>query len=154
MSRIYARFVELWTHPDYPPTPIELAEIELLESKINTFLPKNYKDAIKHIGILSTTIDLLDAIVDGDYDLSDISEIHSMEEIYGCTTGWREVGLPQNMIAIACDCMGNQFCLKVSQKRNNVNSKVYFWDHDLNEVSVIAKSFDKWIKQYNKLTRL
>lgn len=62
------------------------------------------------------------------------------------TEAWREMGLPDDMIAFASDCMGNLFAFDGVPL--NSNSGVWFFDHETGETALVAPSFKDWIQQY------
>lgn len=152
MNTSLSRFVKLWVHPDSPPIPVSEKQMEAAESKLNSYLPTDYKDALLNVGSLHTTISLLDIIVDGEHDVHDLSELFALENVVSETVAWREIGMPHNLIAIGSDCQGNKFCIGVFQNNKPAKSIIYFWDHDFDEVEEIAKSFDEWIESYNSLS--
>lgn len=57
--------------------------------------------------------------------------------------------IPQGLLPIACDPLGNQVLLGVSERRG----EIFFWDHELEteadhewgNVSLVAKSFDDFL---------
>ncbi len=67
--------------------------------------------------------------------------------------GWQEAGMPEGLVPIAKDCMGNLFCFDLDdgQEIRKLDGPVYFWDHDFNEVQHEAASFETWIGKYNSL---
>ncbi|KQY93398.1 hypothetical protein ASD21_11595 [Caulobacter sp. Root1455] len=56
------------------------------------------------------------------------------------------MGLPEDKIAFASDCMGNLFAF--GSVALNQSSQVWFFDHDTGEIVVVAPSFKDWIQQY------
>ena len=141
------RFIELWTHPDYPPDSVEPGALDSLESRLQTYLPIDYRAAILEFGLPRPTIELLDAIVKHELNLADASEFHGPVEIATITEGWREAGLPGDLIAFASDCTGNLFCFLASESRQR-EQPVLFWDHDFDTVDEVAPSFAQWIECY------
>lgn len=135
------KFVEKWTSPDYPPDPVSTDALNEAEKKLHSCLPKDYKKAVLTIGLPRPTIALLDAIVDRELDVHAIGDFYSPSEIVTGTLDWREIGMPENLIAFASDGCGNMFCFDTERER----SIVLFFDHDFGTVSVIAYSFDAWI---------
>jgi hypothetical protein len=139
------RFVELWTHPDYPPSRVQAGELEMVERTYSCVLPKSYKDEVLYAGLPHTAIWLLDAITDNDLDMHDISEFLSPDEIVQTTNDWHKMGLPRNLIAFAKGCMGNLFAFS---RADQGESRVWFFDHDFGEAGEISDSFLGWLDDY------
>lgn len=144
------RFVGLWTHQHYPPEQVAIDELDAAEARLQTRLPTDYREAVLQFGLPRPTIALLDTIVDHELGLADISNFHAPNEIVTETEGWREAGMPPNLVAFASDCCGNQFCFVVSDIRRP-EQEVIFWDHDFDSVETIAPSFAHWIESYCNL---
>ena len=138
----YDAFIKKWTHPSYPPTPVDVRELATLEAKLGVPLPAAYKGAIGAFGAASAHIGLLNAIVDSDLDLADVQEFKVPRSIIETTQAWREMGLPLNCVAFANDCAGNLFCFRKG------SDSVWFWDHDFAEIEQVASDFDTWIEAY------
>jgi cell wall assembly regulator SMI1 len=64
--------------------------------------------------------------------------------------GWREIGLPDNFVVIGKDFSGNKFCFDVADLQGDAvaSAPVYFWDHDFDDVQLVASSFPEWIGSY------
>jgi len=141
-----SRFTALWTHPDYSPDPVSKVELESAEDRLDTRLPADYRAAVLEVGLPRPTIALLDAIVDRELDLRDVSEFLSPVEIVSVTEDWRDLGLPEELVAFATDCMGNLFCFPTTADAG-ASVPVVFFDHDDRTVDVIAPSFTRWIEE-------
>jgi hypothetical protein len=142
-----SRFIALWTHPDYAPAPVSEDDLENAESRLQTHLPVDYRNAVIQFGLPRPTIELLDAIVDRELDLRDVSEFLAPTEIVRVTEDWRDLGLPEGLVAFATDCMGNLFCFPT--KADAVGEvPVFFFDHDDRTVDAIAPSFIQWIDEF------
>lgn len=142
-----------WCHVDYPPKPMANEDILRLEKSLQTVFPLDYKLAIEAIGALHTSIKLLDEIVDNQFDVPDLSCLYSADEVLSETVEWREIGMPDHLIAIGSDCAGNKFCI-ASEDRYHETSPIYFWDHDFDDTELVAPTFNHWIAEYNKLIDL
>jgi hypothetical protein len=142
-----ARFIALWTHPDYPPEAVSENDLERAEGRLQTHLPADYRSAVLRFGLPSPTIALLDAIVDRELDLRDVSDFLNPEDMVTVTEGWRDLGLPEELVAFATDCMGNLFCFPTEADTSG-GAPVFFFDHDNRAVEVIAPSFAHWIGQF------
>lgn len=97
------RFITLWTHPDYAPDPVSEGDLKKAEAGLQTRLPTDYRNAILQIGLPRPTIDLLNAIVDRELDLIDVSDFLSPGELASLTEDWRDLGLPEKLVAFATD---------------------------------------------------
>src|SRR5687767_10607348 len=106
-----SRFIALWTHPDYAPDPVSEDQLENAEGRLQTRLPTDYRNAVLQLGLPRPTIELLDVIVDRELALRDVSDFLNPAEIVSVTEDWRDLGLPEELVAFATDCMGNLFCL-------------------------------------------
>lgn len=143
----FDRFIALWTHPDYPPEPVSESELENAEGRLEARLPADYRTAILQLGLPRPTIELLEAIVDRELDLRDVSEFLSPAEMVSVTEDWRDLGLPEELIAFATDCMGNLFCFPEEADAGGA-VPVIFFDHDDRTVNLIAPSFIRWIDEF------
>jgi hypothetical protein len=112
-------------------------------------LPKDYKEVLASHGAPATTAALLDGIVDRQIDLAEVSEFHTPSQIVSETEGWRELGLPPDLVTFAGDSSGNFFCFKPADQP--ASDAVWFFDHDLIEVYEVAPSFREWIRQFCEL---
>ena len=142
-----SRFIALWTHPEHTPDPVSEDDLDDAEGRLQTRLPTDYRNAVLQLGLPRPTIELLDAIVDRELDLRDLSEFLSPAEIVSVTQDWRDLGLPEELVAFATDCMGNLFCFPM-QADGGGEVPVFFFDHDERTVDVIASSFTRWIEEF------
>ncbi len=138
------RFVALWTHPDYPPDVVTEGQLANAEGRLQFRLPKDYRSAVIQYGLPRPSIELFDAIVERDLDLRDVGDFLSPAELVSVTEDWRDLGLPEELVAFATDCMGNLFCFS-SEPNADGPVPVLFFDHDDRTVEVIASSFTRWI---------
>ena len=143
----FDRFIALWTHPDYKPDPVSKGELDSAEGRLDTRLPADYRTAVLQVGLPRPTIALLDAIVDRELDLKDVSEFLSPAEIVSVTEDWRDLGLPEQLVAFATDSMGNLFCFPTAVNTAK-QVPVFFFDHDARTMDVIAPSFTQWIEVF------
>lgn len=141
------RFISLWMHPDYSPHPLSEGELAAVELRFGFRLPPDYRDGVLRFGLVSPTIALLDAIVDGKLDIADLSELLAPQEMIDITEAWRDMGLPADMVAFASDCCGNLFCF-----RTDGSSAIHHFDHDFGTTETIADSFTGWIDDYCAIT--
>jgi hypothetical protein len=92
----------------------------------------------------------MDAIVERELDLHSVSDFYSPVEIIEETTGWREIGMPEQLVAFASDGCGNKFCFD-ADRLNNGSAEgyaIWFYDHDFETVDQIAPSFNVWIEAF------
>lgn len=146
-----SRFTELWTSPHYPPEPVFRGGLDDVEQRLNVRLPRDYRQAILLIGLPRPTISLLHTIVDGELDLHAVGDFYAPSKIVEETIGWREISMPEHLVAFANDGCGNQFCFDV---RSSESSGVWFYDHDFQTTSLVAVSFDAWVEAFCRLTPL
>lgn len=137
------RFIARWVHPDFPPTPVSEEALGEVEARFGFAFPGDYRQAVLRFGLVAPTIALLDAIVDGELDMEDLSELFDPTDIVTSTEDWRDMGLPGDMVAFASDCGGNLFCF-----RTDGGPAISFFDHDFETIREISPSFDAWIDRY------
>ncbi|MBX3430854.1 MAG: SMI1/KNR4 family protein [Hyphomonadaceae bacterium] len=138
----YASFIAKWTHPEFPPKSVDASEFRRVENALKISLPAAFKDALATSGAASATLDLLDAIVDQGFEIADVHDFLTPDEIVEATGQWRELGLPDDAVAFATDCSGNLFCFRRGAYG------IWLWDHDFNEIEQIAADFTSWIELY------
>jgi len=143
-------FTDKWTSVDYPPDPVSDDDLSVAEQRLGVGFPRGYRDAVLRIGLPRPTIALLDAIVEHNLDLAPPGDFYSPDEIVEETLAWREIGMPEHLIAIASDGMGNKFCFDAGglERGASDSQAVWFFDHDFNTVEKIAVSFDAWIDTF------
>ncbi len=146
-----SRFIAQWTHPDFAPDPVVESELEDTESRLQTRLPAEYRKAIVQFGLPRPTSALLEAIVDQELGLRDVSDFLSPSEIVSVTEDWRELGLPVQFVAFATDCMGNLFCFPKNSEASDEMS-VFYFHHDSGAVDKIASTFSQWIDDFCSVT--
>jgi len=131
--------------------PIKQLDIDKIENEFVINLPNDYKDFIKRFGD-TWTPGILDIIVDSEKELNDIQQIWTIDQIiYDKKNEWTSQ-LYVDIIPFASDCMGNIFGFITSDlKKENVESPVYFFDHDFDTVEKICESFTELIDKYIEL---
>jgi hypothetical protein len=142
-----SRFIALWTHPDDAPDAVSEEELGSTEHRLETHLPADYRSAVLKSGLPRSTIHLLGAIVDRELDVRDVSGFLAPADIVTVTEDWRDLGLPEELVAFATDCMGNLFCFPVDTNASG-EAPVFFFDHDDKAVESIAPSFTRWIDEF------
>jgi SMI1-KNR4 cell-wall len=141
------RFICLWTHPDYSPGPVTIEELRFVEARLRTRLPADYCRAVVEFGLPRPTLELLSAIVDRELNLRDVSEFLDPAEIVTTTEDWRDLGLPEELVAFATDSMGNLFCFPTDAEARP-SAPVFLYDHDSGDIELMARSFDEWIEGF------
>jgi hypothetical protein len=144
------RFISLWTHPDYAPELVDAAALEAAERRLRTRFPSDYRDAVLGFGLPRPTTGLLDAIANRELDQADVSEFLGPEDIVESTESWRDLGLSQELVAFATDCMGNLFCFPVDLS-TSPQQPVFFWDHESKGVDAVASSFSAWLDDFCRI---
>lgn len=149
-AAILLAFAAQWSHPSDPAVPVDQSELEAAEATLGVQLPEDYKAGVLSVGLRRPTLALLSAIADQQINLHDLSDLASPNEIVEKTLGWREFGLPENLVVIGNDCMGSTFCFDVADLQGDrvVSAPVYFWDHDFDTVELVGASFPEWIGSY------
>ena len=142
-----SRFISLWTHPDHPTDAVTEIELKGVEDRLQTRLPADYRSAVVQFGLPRPTIKLLDAIVDRQLVMNDVSDFLGPDEMVSVTEDWRDLGLSEELVAFATDCMGNLFCFPTAPDDTG-DVPVFFFDHDERSADVIAQSFTRWIDDF------
>ena len=142
-----ARFIALWTHPNYGADSVSEEDLDGAERRLETRLPADYRSAVLEHGLPRPTIELLDATVDRELDVPAVSDFLNPEEMVFVTEDWRDLGLPEELVAFATDSMGNLFCFPIDAGAS-AELPVFFFDHDKEAVDSVASSFTQWIDQF------
>jgi hypothetical protein len=125
------------------------SSINECQNQMNTVLPESYCSFMKNQGVCFSP-DILD-LIDDDSELWPLQNIESLPSIVETTKVYQDGGMPQGFIIFASDCMGNVFCFNQTEEKQ-ADAPVYFYDHDFDEMSKVADSFDEWLKSYLDLT--
>lgn len=141
------RFIALWTIAEYPPESVSAAGLDATERRLQSAFPTDYREAVLRSGLPRPTIALLDAIVDRELGIHDVSDFLNAEEIAELTEDWRAAGLPATLVAFATDCAGNLFCFP-TESAPRPEAHILFFDHDTGQVETIAQSFTAWIEAF------
>ena len=143
-------FAEKWCHENYEPEPVDEADLKSVESVFKIWFPTDYREQVLAVGLPSPTLALSSAIVDRNLDLHDLSDLCSPKDIIAETDGWRKAGMPDHLLVIGGDCMGNKFCFDFREVSREPKSgaSIYFWDHDFGDTVKVANSFSDWIRGY------
>ncbi len=137
-------------------------DISRIEDTLKVMLPAEFVDQMKTVGALWSP-NILTAVCDAqenehededsEFDLHDLQNLLSAEQIIEETKGWHSAGMPLSLVAIGNDCMGNKFCFdkKDLGTPRCETAPIYFFDHDFDEVTMVAETFSEWIAQFMNL---
>ncbi|WAC22679.1 SMI1/KNR4 family protein [Blastomonas sp. SL216] len=144
------RFISLWTHPGYPPEAVSEEELKQTEARLHTHLPSDYRSAVCQYGLPNPVGALLDAIVDRELDQKDVSEFLTPSDIIDVTLEWRDLGLSEELVAFATDCIGNLFCFPTAPDIRDCLPVIWF-NHDDATIDIVAPSFSEWIDAFCRI---
>jgi hypothetical protein len=130
----------------YDRAPVTVGQLDDIEVKLNTKLPAAYRDFMLRHGAVYTP-SILSEIVDNNLDHPDMKEFFEPHEVIRDTKLCWSGGMPDNVIGIASDCMGNIFGFDRHRSPSD-DSPVIFFDHDFVEVYEVAPSFDELLNWY------
>ena len=79
-----------------------------------------------------------------------VGDIYSPREMVSDTIGWRELGMPDELIAFVSDGSDNKFCFDKNRLKEGGEdtSTVWLFDHEFGTVEEVAPSFDAWIDAF------
>ena len=149
-SQIMKEFADKWL---YDPKCIKGtdAELEAIENKLKIYLPQNYKSFINSYGPASTKW-LLNSIVEGEYDLPDLQEFLPVNKIIELTNMYESGGMEPGYLTFASDGSGNMFLFRLTDcVSQNIDTPVFFFDHDFCEIDKLEDSFGNLLNQYMKV---
>ncbi|TWT85211.1 SMI1 / KNR4 family protein [Posidoniimonas polymericola] len=144
-DKLQAMFVARF-HVGDPPVPATEQQVESLGVELSTAVPEAYLSFITRFGAVYTP-HILDAIVDAALDYSDVQNFLTVEQAITDTKAYWAAGMPEDVIGIASDCMGNFFGFR-RQGAKSDDAPVVFFDHDFVDVSTVADSFDAFLTWY------
>lgn len=143
-------FVQKWTSSRYPPVPVCPADLERAEHELGIRFPCEYREAMLSVGVPQPTIALLNSICEWDLAVQSVSDFYDPKQIVKETLAWRELGMPEQLVAIAGDGGGNQFCFDSCRLATQSYDKGALWlfDHEFGEIELVAIGFDAWIAAF------
>ncbi len=150
-AAIHESFVKKF-HLGQEPKPLTDEELDSIEAELNTKLPVAFREFMARFGQVHTP-GILDAVTAGDLDHPDIQDFLSAREAIANTKGYWSTGMPNDVIGVATDCMGNMIGFHRSHERRE-DAPVLFFDHDFITVSEIAPSFDDLLKWFLTLSSM
>ena len=149
-QNIIKTFVERWGAKSETKKSSD-TDIQKLESTFGISVPEEYKFFINQYGDVYCH-DLLDIICDNELELSDVQNFFLPDQAIKDTDTYIKAGMPEGYFAFASDCMGNMFCFKISELKNNsLKPAIWLFDHDLVSVEKISDSFLDWIEKFNTI---
>ncbi len=145
-SALYRAFAAKWGHPDYPLEPDAEEVLAGVEEELALALPRAYRRFMLEIGPVICGGTLLRAITTRKLDVRDLSEFHAARDVGRATIAWRRSRLPDDLVTIASDGCGNQFCLRFEASEAPVpDAPVWLWRHESDEAVPVAPSFVAWL---------
>jgi hypothetical protein len=152
MNRDYEEFVKRYSVDDQY-SPFQDRDIEAIESALSIHLPTAYTDFVRTYGAVCTPR-TLDAAQNADPPCYDVQNFLSANDIPEATAMYVQGGMPDSLVLIASDCMGNVFGFeRRSLGSVTPDAPILVFDHDYCEVYDEATSFVSWIKNFNSLPK-
>jgi hypothetical protein len=128
-------------------TPVTKEKLDAVEAALNTKLPAAYRAFMAHHGVVHSP-GIVEEIVNKNLEPHpDVQDFLEPQEAINNTRGYWSAGMPENVIGIASDCMGNMIGFE-RQDSVRDDAPVLFFDHDFVEVHEIAPSFDDFLAWY------
>jgi hypothetical protein len=127
-------------------TPVTDEQLDGVEAALKTKLPAAYRQFMIRQGVVHSQ-GILGEIVDNELAHPDIQDFLEPQEAIGNTKSYWSAGMPEDVIGIASDCMGNMIGFH-RQDSPSDDASVLFFDHDFVEVNEIAPSFDEFLAWY------
>ena len=144
-ATIHRDFVERF-HVGERHGPVSDSQLDAIEAKLNTKLPVAYREFMTGYGPVYTP-DTLHEIVEGNIEHPDIQNILDPVEAIEGTKAYWSGGMPEDVIGVGSDCMGNMIGFRRQASVAN-DAPVVFFDHDFVDVNEIASSFDEFLSWY------
>ncbi len=147
-SRLYRSFRSRWAHPDYPPEPEREETLQEIETELGLALPHAYRQFMREVGPVVSSPEMLHSVRGADLEVRDMSEFHAGRDVGRATLAWRRSNLPAELVTIASDGSGNQFCLRVDAGEHAPDDvPVRIWLHETDTALPVADSFDAWLAE-------
>jgi cell wall assembly regulator SMI1 len=121
-------------------------QLDAVEAALNTKLPGAYRQFMGRHGVAYTP-SILREVADGKLGHPDIHEFLEPEQSIEITKMYWSGGMPDDVIGIASDCMGNMIGFH-RQSSPSDDAPVVFFDHDFVEVHELSPSFDEFLAWY------
>jgi len=142
--------VEAWVHPDYRPIPVRPEDLDRVEARFETYLPRSFRECMEQVGPPRPGIALLSAIVDQRLDIPSLGDFLAPKEMIETTWDWRQAGLSESMVAFATGGSGDLYCFQVVPETEPVpdDAIVWYFDHEEKEIESLEMPFSKWLRLY------
>lgn len=129
-----------------PATPCAPSDLDRIEAELDCSLPLAYRYFLTSFGPLFVP-PVWDAIVELELNVHPLREFLNPTEVVQATRSYWAAGMPNDLIGIAGDFMGNLFGFIRVAKTNILpdDLPVVLFDHDYVCVTPVADSFDDWI---------
>lgn len=144
-DELQALFVARFHVGDQPVASTD-QQVDSFGEELGTATPEAYRRFITRFGAVYTP-HLLDAIVDAGLDHPDVQNFLSVEEAVAGTKAYWAAGMPEDVVGVASDCMGNLLGFRRQTSKSD-DAPVVFFDHDFVEVAAVADSFDAFLLWY------
>jgi hypothetical protein len=144
-AELQNRFVTRF-HFGSPPIPAAEQLLDMIEIELNTKLPSAYREFMMRHGAIHTPL-ILESLAAQSIDYLDVQDFLAPQEAIDNTKAYWSGGMPEDVIGIASDCMGNMFGFR-RQSESSDDEPVVFFDHDYVEVRELAVSFDEFLLWY------
>ena len=144
------KFTSSWVHPDFGPVPVPPEALDRAQARFETYFPRSYRDCMVEVGAPSAAHTLSTTIIDRNLGIPCIGDFLRPEDLVATTEQWREVGLPENMVAFATTGDGDLYCLEVVPEDVGVleDATVWYFDHEEREVESLDLGFTRWLALY------
>jgi hypothetical protein len=142
---IHERFVERFQF-GARPHPLSDTELDSIEGGLCTKLPLAFRQFMSRYGPVHTPR-TLELVTNLGLDHPDIQDFLSADEAVGNSRGYWAAGMPDDVIGVASDCMGNMIGFRRSGEQSD-DLPVVFFDHDFATVTELAPSFDECLHWY------
>lgn len=147
-TRLYRAFIAKWGHRDYPPDPESEEALCEVERELGFALPGAYRQFMREIGPVISHGGLLRALTAARLDVRDLSEFYPARDLVRATLGWRRSNLPEDLMPIASDGSGNQFCMRpAAAPPAEADGPVWLWKHESDTSEQVAESFAAWLSR-------
>ncbi|HUQ68577.1 MAG TPA: SMI1/KNR4 family protein [Planctomycetaceae bacterium] len=126
--------------------PVAHNQLDAIEEALGTKLPTAYCQFMLRHGVVYTP-SILGEVADGKLGHPDIQEFLQPDQAIENTKMYWSGGMPDDVIGVASDCMGNMIGFH-RQSLPSDDSPVVFFDHDFVDVYELSPSFDEFLAWY------
>ncbi|HSI37273.1 MAG: SMI1/KNR4 family protein [Phycisphaerae bacterium] len=122
------------------------AGLDQLEEALSTRLPSAYRRFATRYGAIDTSA-ILAMVAEDVPEHPDVQEFYTASGAIESTRFCWSGGMPDDVIGIASDCMGNPIGFRRAAEASD-DAPVVFFDHDFLTVTELAPSFDAFLAWY------